>query len=216
MSITVLDASAAVPVRLSLTIEQHVQRLWQGAFGEQNIPSLHLGQITGSGHILERRAVQLIEAWHRSKHRRDRLHGVPSSSTVCLDMRPYRDDCQFRVIPPQGRGDRMRDLAPPFHCELHTSLPAFPPWLQQAVSRHDRAVAAIGRGTLPLRMAGTSPAMTVENDTKANRVCVRARAGISKIIWRTERDHPLSSPLGQYVASVAPASCRSTSTARAG
>ena len=28
----------------------------------------------------------------------------------------------------------MRDLAPPFHCELHTSLSAFPPWLQQAVT----------------------------------------------------------------------------------
>ena len=92
MSITVVDASAAVPVRLTLTFEQHIQRLRQGALAEQHIPGPHLGQIAGGGDTLQGRAVQLGETWHRSKHRRDRLH-----------WRPFVINPVFRIHAPAPR-----------------------------------------------------------------------------------------------------------------
>jgi hypothetical protein len=47
---------------------------------------------------------------------------------------------------------------------------ADPPWMKPTFTVMAGLVPAIGRGTLPLRMAGTSPAMTVKVVRIANRV----------------------------------------------
>ncbi len=86
MSITVLDASAAVPVRLTRPSSSTYSDLRQGAFAEQHVPGRYLGQIAAGRDALQRLAVQLREARHRSQHRFDRLHRALCVTSPALSL----------------------------------------------------------------------------------------------------------------------------------